>query len=59
MTEQQYVHVHPVPAPLPSRRTLLVSKNVVTEAADEISHCMAWHFGCGHTSVEQHCETKH
>ena len=58
MTEQQDVHVHPVPASLQSGRALLVSKNAVTEAADEISHCMALHFGCGHTSVEQHCETK-
>lgn len=58
MTEQQDVHVHPVPASLQSGRGLLVSKNAVTEAADEISHCTALHSGCGHTSVEQHCETK-
>lgn len=42
----------------PVWRAWLVGKNAVTGAAQEISHCKALCFGCGHTSVEPHCETK-
>lgn len=58
MIEQQGVHVGHILASLQSRRAFLDNENVVTEAAAEISHCMALHFGCGYTSVEQHCENK-